>query len=59
MDRLADWKGRIAALDAALKPILEEIAEEISSDVNKYGMGSTRTLLISANIKRAEKDAKG
>ena len=28
-------------------PILEEIAE-ISSDVNKYGMGSTRSLLLSS-----------
>ena len=38
-----------AAASAGVKtgPILQEIAE-ISSDVNKYGMGSTRSLLLNA-----------
>ena len=33
-------------------PILEEIAE-LSSDVNKYGMGSTRSLLLSSVLKES------
>ncbi|HEU0294929.1 MAG TPA: hypothetical protein VFR47_19460 [Anaerolineales bacterium] len=35
------------AADIKIGPILKEIAE-LSSDVNKYGMGSTRSLLLNA-----------
>ena len=38
-------KARLAGVKTG--PILEEIAE-LSSDVNKYGMGSTRSLLLSS-----------
>lgn len=38
-------KARSAGVNTG--PILEEIAE-LSSDVNKYGMGSTRSLLLNA-----------
>jgi hypothetical protein len=42
---LQDMCATASRAGVKIKPILKEI-EELSSDLNKYGMGSTRTLLL-------------